>query len=529
MLEFPRWKIILVIIICLAALYTAAPNLIKNKQNTPPAWLPQQTMNLGLDLKGGAYLLLEVDFKTYFKEQLEKLRDDIRSTFRKNEENRKRIGYSGGLQTNHDSITFTLRDPLQTNETKKALKTLTDNTLIIEQQEGGKFTVSFTEQHIQFLRKTVLEQSIEIVRRRIDETGTREPSIQQQGTNRILIQVPGMKNPDHIKRLLGKTAKLTFHLLDPNTPYATNLQSIVPSDSKKIQGDEDKQGNATTYIIKKRALLTGDALVHAAATIQELEPVVSFRFDNLGAKTFGRITKENVGKPFAIVLDNKVISAPVIREPILGGSGIISGSFTTQEANDLALLLRAGALPAPLNIIEERTVGPSLGADSIATGKMASIIGIIIVMVFMTLNYGRFGIYSNIALLLNITLIVAALSLFGATLTLPGIAGIVLTMGMAVDANVLIFERIREETKLGHTPFSAIDTGFKQAFKTIVDSNITTLIAALLLFNFGSGPIKGFAVTLSIGILASMFSAILLTRMMIVLWLKKNKPKALTV
>ena len=375
----------------------------------------------------------------------------------------------------------------------------------------------------------MVEQAIEIVRRRVDELGTREPTIQRQGSDRIVVQVPGLDDPERLKDILGKTAKLTFHLLDPNTPRAQPGTAVPPGARLLSSDDSDATGNTIHYVVRKRVEVSGDRLIDAQPTFDQGQPVVNFRFDTVGGKKFGDTTSKHVGENLAIVLDNKVISAPRIRTAILGGSGIITGSFTVQSANDLALLLRAGALPAPLLILEERTVGPSLGADSIAAGQMASVIGIVLVVAFMFASYGRFGAMADLALLINMALIAAALSMLQATLTLPGIAGIVLTIGMAVDANVLIFERIREEVRGGRTPISAVDAGYRRALTTIIDSNLTTLVAALLLFGLGSGPIKGFAVTLSIGIMTSMFTAIMVTRLMIVTWLRRVGPQALPI
>jgi preprotein translocase subunit SecD len=371
-------------------------------------------------------------------------------------------------------------------------------------------------------RQSVVEQSIEIIRRRIDETGTREPTIQRQGEDRILVQLPGVKDPERIKKLLGKTAKLTFHLVDPTTPLADAFQGRVPPGSVLLPAAEGE--GISHYVVRKRVRVSGERLIDAQPTFDQGRPVVSFRFDTLGGKKFGDTTRDNVGKQLAIILDGAVISAPSIREPILGGSGIITGRFTVKEVQDLALLLRAGALPAPLTILEERTVGPSLGADSIA-----SLLGLVLVVAAMALVYTVFGIMADIALFINLVLIAGVLSLFQATLTLPGIAGIVLTIGMAVDANVLIFERIREEVRAGRTPISAIEAGYRRALTTIIDSNVTTLIAALLLLIFGSGPVKGFGVTLSIGIATSMFTAIMVTRYMVVTWLRQRRPSALPI
>ena len=365
-----------------------------------------------------------------------------------------------------------------------------------------------------------MAQSIEIIRRRIDETGTKEPTIQRQGQDRILVQLPGVDNPEHVKALLGRTAKLTFQLVDTSANLEDARRGRLPPGDEILPAQDDRSGGPGQYVVRKRVMVGGDMLVDAQATFHDNEPVVSFKFDSVGARRFGDATRENVGKPFAIVLDNKVISAPVIREPILGGSGIISGSFTAQSASDLALLLRAGALPAPITILEERTVGAQLGADSIQAGTIASIVAVVLVIVFMVLFYGLFGVFADIALFFNLCLMLAVLSLLGATLTLPGIAGIALTMGMAVDANVLIYERIREELRSGRTMLSSLEAGFNRAFGTILDSHITTLVAGILLYWLGSGPVKGFAVTLSIGVLTSLFSAILVTRLQIVAWVR---------
>jgi protein-export membrane protein SecD len=378
----------------------------------------------------------------------------------------------------------------------------------------------------------VLEQSIEIVRRRIDETGTKEPTIQREGSDRILVQLPGIDNPEHVKELLGKTAKMTFQLVDTSISPEDARRGRLPPGDDILPGIDDARhagGPKQEYVVQKRIMVSGDSLTDAQATFQNNEPVVSFKFDSNGGRRFGDATKANVNKPFAIVLDGKVISAPVIREPILGGQGVISGSFTTQTANDLALLLRAGALPAPLTILEERTVGPDLGADSIHAGTLASLVGVILVVAFMLVFYGLFGAFADIALFFNLCLMMASLSLLGATLTLPGIAGIALTMGMAVDANVLIYERIREEVRGGRTLLSALEAGFARAFGTILDSHVTTLVAGALMFWLGSGPVKGFAVTLCLGVLTSLFSAILVTRLQIVTWVRRTRPKAIPI
>jgi protein-export membrane protein SecD len=396
--------------------------------------------------------------------------------------------------------------------------------------EAGRIDVRLTESSVRELQDAAVRQSLEIVRRRIDEVGTREPTIQQQGGNRILVQVPGEKDPDSIKRLLGQTAKLTFHLVDLDTPLDQALSGNLPPGSMVLASEEtSRPGEVAQQVVRKRVEVSGESLIDAQPTYQENQPVVSFRFDSVGARKFGDVTRDHVGELLAIVLDDKVISSPRIREPILGGSGVISGSFTVDSANELAILLRAGALPAPLDIVEERSVGPDLGADSIEAGKWASVVALILVIAFMVLYYGLFGIIACVALIVNLFLIVAILSVLQATLTLPGMAGIVLTIGMAVDANVLIVERIREEARAGRPPMSAVDTGYREAMRTIIDANLTTLIAAVLLYAFGSGPVRGFAVTLGIGILTSMFTAISLTRLMMSVWLRRTRPAMLPV
>lgn len=521
MLHFSPWKIVLILLVCAWGILYSAPNLLP-KENGEAMY--GQTVNLGLDLRGGSYLLLELDFDAYHKEQLNDIRQQIRDSFRGEKINDQRIGYTGGITIANDQVSIQLRDASIEDEVASLIRDISDDLTV--NTENGKITVGYGDAALDRMRKNVIEQSIEIVRRRVDETGTREPDIQRQGDTRILLQVPGLDDPEKLKSLLGQTAKLTFHMVDTTVPYLSMEAFGAPVGSVKLPEDTNTP-NPQYYTIKRQVMLSGDLLEDARASFTQGQPVVSFRFNSLGAKKFGDVTKKHVGEPFAIVLDEKVISAPVIREPILGGSGQISGSFTTEEANDLALLLRAGALPTPLTIIEERTVGPSLGADSITAGTNAVAIAFVFVMIFMVITYGMFGLVANVALILNVVLMFAALSLLQATLTLPGIAGIVLTIGMAVDSNILIFERIKEEIRAGRTAFAAVDQGFKQAFTTILDSNLTTLIAAILLYQFGSGPIKGFAVTLTLGILASMFSALLVTRLIVVTWLKAKRPTTL--
>ena len=519
MVYFAKWKIVLVGIVCFLGVAFAAPNFIpKDQADLLPGWLPRQQVSLGLDLQGGSHLLLEVEIQAVVREYIESLVDSMRLELRK-----ARIRYQG-LGVEGEAAVVTIKDPDKVEEARGLLRALDPSTQL--ESDGNKISIALTDKALADRKNAAILQSIEIVRRRVDETGTREPTIQRQGADRILVQLPGVDDPERIKRLLGKTAKMSFHLVDQKNSVEAAMAGRIPPGSWLLPSDE---GDGRMYLIRKRVMVSGDTLIDSQPSFDSRtnEPVVTFRFDSAGAKRFGAATAKNVGKLFAIVLDRKVISAPVIREPILGGSGQISGSFSIQGAQDLALLLRAGALPAPLTILEERSVGPGLGADSIAAGKIASIIGMIAVVVFMASAYGLFGFLADAALIINMLLILGALSFLQATLTLPGIAGIVLTIGMAVDANVLVFERIREEVRAGRTPISAIDAGYSRAFTTIIDANLTTLIAALLLYAFGSGPVRGFAVTLSIGIVTSMFTAIMLTRLFVVTWLRRTKPDSL--
>ena len=526
MVYFAKWKIVLVLAICGLGLVFAAPNFLSQQQaEALPTWLPHKQISLGLDLQGGSHLLLEVEVEAVVRERLESLVDSVRSELRK-----ARIRYRG-LGAEGNGVAVTIIEPERLDEARRLLRSLDPESTLDD--DDGRLTLTLTETALRDRKAAAVAQSIEIVRRRIDETGVREPTIQRQGEDRILVQLPGVDDPERIKRLIGKTAKMAFHLVDTKTSVAEALAGRVPPGSKLLPSVDDvgADGRPRMVLIRKRVMVSGENLTQAqqGADGRTGEPVVVFRFDSVGAKRFGEATAKNVGRPFAIVLDGKVISAPVIREAILGGSGQISGNFTYQSAQDLALLLRAGALPAPLTILEERTVGPGLGADSIAAGKVASIIGLVLVVVFMVAVYGLFGLMANVALAVNMVLIIAVLSVLQATLTLPGIAGIVLTIGMAVDANVLVFERIREEVRAGRTPISAIDAGYTRAMTTIIDANVTTLIAAVLLYAFGSGPVRGFAVTLAIGIVSSMFTAIMLTRLLVVAWLRRTRPQTLPV
>ena len=515
MLHIERWKIILSLTLAFLGLVYAAPNLLSSSQQaflqtTMPSWFPSKTINLGLDLRGGSHLMLEADTRTVLSQRLETMQDAARSELRK-----KNIGYTD-LVTKRDGISLQLRNSAQDRDAAyKLLRTL-DQQAIVDISGDGRVDITLDDAALAALTTQVINQSIEIIRRRVDESGTKEPLIQRQGTDRIVVQLPGVDDPERIKALLGKTAKMTFHLLDE-----TALQP-GPTSMKLPMRETPGQ----FAIVKKRVMVSGDMLLDSQPAFERNMPVVSFRFDSIGAKRFCDVTRENVGKPFAIVLDGEIISAPVIRDAICGGAGIISGDFSVAEANDLSLLLRAGALPAPLTVMEERTVGPTLGSDSIESGKIAALVAAVLIFGFVFLSYGLFGIFANIALILNMCFIFALLSILQATLTLPGIAGIILTLGMAVDANVLIYERIREELRRGRSLISAVDTGYKLAYGTIIDSNLTTLIVAVILFSFGTGPVKGFAVSMSLGIITSMFSAIMLTRLMVVAWLRR-RPAAL--
>ncbi len=521
MLQIPRWQIVAVLAILLIGLAYALPNVLPRfDAEDLPDWVPHKTVNLGLDLQGGSYLLMEVDLDAAFEQELEDLEQRLRLDFRAEKVLFRNLGVSGGL------LRVDLVDIAQLDQARAIVAEAAALGFDVEVSDAGQFELRLAESARDSRATSILNQAIEIIRIRLDETGTREPSIQRQGDERILVQLPGVEDPQRIKDLLGKPAVMAFRFVDETAnPFGT-----APAGTEILQGEPDEQGQIIPYVVNKRVMVKGEHLTDGQMTLQDGMPVVSFVFDTIGAKRFADATRDNVGRIFAIVLDDKVISAPRIREAILGGSGIISGNFTTQSASDLAILLRAGALPAPITYLEERTVGATLGADSIAAGQIASILGFVLVIIFMAVSYGRFGLYANVALIANLVLIFAVLSGLQATLTLPGIAGIVLTIGMAVDANVLIFERIREEAHLNRRgPVTAIDAGYRRALTTIIDSNLTTLIAAILLLQFGTGPIKGFAVTLAIGLVTSMFTAIMLTRLLIVDWLRRARPQALQI
>ncbi len=554
MLQIALWKRLTIILVCLLGLSLAMPNLFYDRVErhndaidsmergavpTPeleaamaewPGFLPSSLVNLGLDLRGGAHLLAEVQLADVYASRIDGYWPDIRDTLRDLRpqigtirlqegslgELRVRIGEPAALQVAVDAV----------RELARPIQTLTGvgQTDISVTGQGDIVTVTLSEAEQAATDERTMQQSLEIIRRRVDEAGTREPTIQRQGTDRILIQVPGIGSAQELKELIGTTARLTFH----------DVVSSGVSGDTRVDPDqlliEDLESPGIFYILQRTPVVTGDDLVDSQPSFdQNGNPVVTFRFNPSGARDFGVYTSENIGRPFAIVLDDKVVTAPVIQSAITGGSGQISGRFSVEETNRLAILLRAGALPAEMTFLEERTIGPELGQDSIDAGQVAALVAMGAVVVFMVLSYGLFGAFATVALGINVALIFGFLSLIGGTLTLPGIAGIVLTIGMAVDANVLVFERIREELKTAKGPARAIELGYERALSAIVDANITTFIIATILFTLGSGPVRGFAVTLGIGILTSVFTAIFVTRLLIVIWFERRRPKQIEV
>ena len=533
MLYFTRWKALAIILTALVVCLCAVPNFFPEATVKGwPAWA-QRRLVLGLDLQGGSYLLLEVDSNYVKKEKLEQIRDDVRRTLRD-----AKIGYTG-LAVRNEAVEVRISRDTDAPNALAKLRELSQplggllgssgqRNLEVADASGGLIRITVPQAAITERIRQTIEQSIQIVERRVNQLGTVEPVIQRQGTDRILVQVPGLQDPSRLKELLGKTAKMEFRMVDTTVSPDQAQQGRVPPDSDVLMSSTSPK---IPYVIKKQILVSGGDLTDAQPGFDQRsgEPIVSFRFNTSGSRKFAQATSENVGQPFAIVLDNEVISAPVIREPITGGSGQISGSFTVQQANDLAILLRAGALPAPLTVIEERTVGPGLGQDSIEKGELAAYVGSIMVIVFMLVTYRLFGVFANVAVAINVAMIFGVLSLLNATLTLPGIAGIVLTVGIAVDSNVLIYERIREELRGGRNAISAIDAGFKRALSTILDSNITTFIAAAVLFYIGTGPVRGFAVTLGIGIITTVFTAFTLTRLIVATWVRWKRPHSVPI
>lgn len=554
MLQIPLWRRALIWMVCAFGLLMAMPNGFYSRVETHndaaialergavetselvdglsgwPSWLPSSIVNLGLDLRGGAHLLAEVQVSDVYADRMDNLWPEVRNALRAE---RATIGTIRRVESAPDELRVRISQPEAIARAVEVVGDLARPIVSLTgvgaadldvSAENGAVVVRLSEAEQQATDDRTLRQSLEIIRRRVDEAGTREPTIQRQGEDRILIQVPGVGSAQELKDLIGTTARLTFNTVvrrsssGDDTPGPRNV--ILPS------MDED----GVFYEIERAAVVSGEDLVDAQPAFdQNGRPAVNFRFNPHGARIFGDYTAENVGQPFAIVLDDEVISAPVIQGHIPGGSGIITGNFMIEESTQLAVLLRAGALPAEMVFLEERTIGPELGADSIEAGKIACIIAFIGVLVFMGLSYGLFGIFANIALIINVGLIFGLLSLIGATLTLPGIAGIVLTIGMAVDANVLVFERIREELKTARGPARAIELGYEKALSAILDANVTTFITAAILFVMGSGPVRGFSITLGLGILTSVFTAIYVTRLIIVTWFERTRPKQIEV
>ncbi len=535
MLHFQSWKILGVVLTCLIGMVLALPNLFsKETVEAWPDWLPKRQLSLGLDLRGGAHLLLAMDVNDVRKDWLESIREDARRRLRD-----ARIGFTG-LGVQGGAVVVRIAQPDQFDAAMKELRSLIqpignallgsvgDDLSVQRGSEPGLIVLQPTEAGLQQRITNAVGASIETVRRRIDTLGTSEASVVRQGSDRILVQFPGLQDTAQLKALIGETARLSFHEVHPSIS-GFEAQASRPPPGYRIYPSAEEDG--FVYLLRETPVVRGDQLVDAQPGFDQRtnEPIITFRFNQSGARTFGRFTQENVGRPFAIVLDDKVLSAPVIREPILGGSGQISGSFTVESANNLAIQLRSGALPAKLTVIEERTVGPSLGADSIESGTRAFIVGGLATFILMTIVYGTFGFYAGLALVINAILIVAAMTVLGAALTLPGIAGLVLTLGMAVDANVLIYERIREEIRWGKSAIAAIDAGFTRAIVTIADSQLTTLVAAIIMFWLGSGPVRGFAVTLSIGIFTSVFTAVTVTRLFVAMWVRSIRHKSRSV
>lgn len=533
MLHFTRWKTIAILLTCLAGLLVALPNMFtKETVDGWPSFLPHHRLNLGLDLQGGAHLLLAMDQDEIKKDWLANLRDSARKSLRD-----AKLRYTGlGIQGSR--LVVRLAKPEEQDQALKELRKLIEpigNAIIgtsgndIEVSAGadaGAIEIAPTEAGMRARVANAAASSIETINRRINNLGTSESTVVRQGTDRILIQFPGLKDTGELKKLIGETAKLSFHEVNPAMSAADAKLTAIPVGFKIYPAASAEESEAE-FLLRETPVVPGEDLADSQPAFDSRtgEPVINFRFNQSGARKFGAFTKDNVGRPFAIVLDGKVLSAPVIREAILGGSGQISGTFTVEETNRLAVQLRSGALPTKLTIVEERTVGPSLGADSVSAGKFAGIVAAIVVTVLTVMIYGTFGIFAVIGLFVHLIMTIALMTLIGSTLTLPGIAGLVLGVAMAVDANVLIYERIREELRLGRPPVTAIDSGFQRAFVTIADSQLTTLCCAIIMFWLGSGPIRGFAVTLTLGILTSIFASVTVVRLIVSQWLKAQ-PKA---
>ena len=534
MLHFTRLKSLSILFVCLVSALFALPNLFTKEQLASwPNFLPKRQMPLGLDLQGGAHLLLAMDTNELRQEWLRTLRDDARRNLRDAKLFPTGVGVVG------NSVQVRLAKPEEADAAVRELRKLVQQVgsavlgtggddLVIAKGDGGLITLAPSAQGLQHRIISAAGAAIETVNRRINALGTAESTVVRQGADRILVQYPGLSDTKVLKDLLGQTAKLSFHEVHPTMTADEARQGRAPSGYRIFAASERGDEQGVSYLLRETPVVPGENLVDAQPGFDQRtnEPIISFRFDQAGARRFGRFTQENVNRPFAIVLDDKVLSAPVIREPILGGSGQISGSFTVETANTLAVQLRSGALPVKLTIAEERTVGPSLGADSISAGQLAASIGGVTTIAMVIIAYGTFGVFAVLGLLMNGIMVVALMSAVGTTLTLPGIAGLVLTVGMAVDSNVIIYERIREELRAGKSAVSAIDAGFSRAITTILDSQLTTLAAAIIMFWLGSGPIRGFAVTLTIGIFTSIFTAVTVTRLLVALWLRSARAKS---
>ncbi len=537
MLFFSRWKVTFILGAVLLGLLFALPNALSSdvRENMPEPL--QRTLNLGLDLQGGAHMLLEVDLSSVLTQSLDNERENIRQGF--SGDNRIRLE---SLRVAEGAVVGRLRDAADMPKALEILRSQSalvdpsslnqDRTTRVEQVGDKGFRVEITQANIEEIQRRTIAQSIEVLRKRIDPNGTTEMTLAREGDTRILLQVPGAKNIDEIKTRINKSANLSFNMVRKDSDNAAAIRAAIDGRLPPGAAYFPMQEGGTGLIVDKRTRITGECLKSSSEGLHPTGnyPIVNFTFNIRCAQLFGKLTANNIGQRFAVVLDNEIITAPRINGAIPSGSGFIEGSFTIDSARELSLLLNAGALPAKLIIVEERTVGPGLGQDSINAGKIASIIGLIGVALFMWLSYGlRFGTIANLALTVNIILIAAALTLFGSTLTLPGIAGIILTIGMAVDANVLIFERIREENYNGRPPVNAIETGYRRSVAPILDANITTLIAAVTLYFVGSGPIRGFAVTLAIGIIMSVFTAVIFARLVTATWLRRARPKTLPI
>ncbi|QPQ54171.1 protein translocase subunit SecD [Allosphingosinicella flava] len=530
MLDISRWKVWGITLICLIGIAFAIPSLLPERvANQIPGWLPNARINLGLDLAGGSHILLEADTSDVANQRIATMEETIRTEMRRANP---RIEI-GDISTAGGRLAFMVRNPAQVDAAMELVRSLTQPAGLTGQRDWSvnvvdtsRIVMQPTEAGIETALDQAMDTAREVVYNRVDPDGTKEVTVIRQGEDRILVQVPGLQDPEGLKALLGKTARLDFKLVDLNADPAQVAQGRAPVGSQVLPYPDGPGG---AIAVQRRAMVTGDQLVDAQQAYDPTtnEPVVTIRFDGAGGRRFAKVTQENVGKPFAIILDDVVLSAPNINEPILGGTAQISGNFTVESANQLAISLRSGKLPVELKVIEERTVGPDLGADSIKSGAIASIIATAAVIAFMLMTYGRFGFYATLALILNALMILGIMAIFNATLTLPGIAGFVLTIGAAVDANVLINERIREELKRGRRVLDALDTGYKEASTAIFDANITNVIAAVLMFYFGTGPIRGFAVVLMIGIVTSVFTAVNFTRMLVALWARRARPKEL--